>query len=237
MTAASRGEHLDGYATNNIAPTRSTHINHSAQDDIAKHSVILPGLAATKNAVRYVLGPAQLTGKSVKSAIASRTRSASGRELHAQPSTGSPLWTRSPRRTSRAASPSNSTAWQSAPLHPALSGELHVLSPSGRDLGSFTEPRRRTSHRHGSSVRFPCARPLTDPDRLADAGSQRTGSLVSARVSWASRLVLLYTILYDRALGLVIVLGLSVTAACSGRSFGARPYRLRPEFDLAGVTG
>ena len=51
-------------------------------------------------------------------------------------------------------------------------------------------------------------------------------------------LVLLYTILYYRALGLVIVLGLAVTAALLWAIISALGHTsLAPSFDLAGVTG
>jgi preprotein translocase subunit SecD len=51
-------------------------------------------------------------------------------------------------------------------------------------------------------------------------------------------LVLLYTILYYRALGLVIVLGLSVTAALLWAIISALGHTaFAPSFDLAGVTG
>lgn len=51
-------------------------------------------------------------------------------------------------------------------------------------------------------------------------------------------LVLLYTILYYRALGLVIVLGLAVTAALLWAIISALGHTaFAPSFDLAGVTG
>jgi preprotein translocase subunit SecD len=51
-------------------------------------------------------------------------------------------------------------------------------------------------------------------------------------------LVLLYTILYYRALGLVIVLGLSTTAALLWAIISALGHTaLAPSFDLAGITG
>jgi preprotein translocase subunit SecD len=51
-------------------------------------------------------------------------------------------------------------------------------------------------------------------------------------------LVLLYTILYYRALGLVIVLGLSATAALLWAIISALGHTaFAPSFDLAGVTG
>ena len=51
-------------------------------------------------------------------------------------------------------------------------------------------------------------------------------------------LVLLYTILYYRALGLVIVLGLATTAALLWAIISALGHTaLAPSFDLAGITG
>ena len=65
-----------GNPTNNIPvdPAYTNIATTAPQNDLAKNTVILPALGATKNAARYVLGPAQLTGKSVKSAIAQQNQ-------------------------------------------------------------------------------------------------------------------------------------------------------------------
>jgi len=128
-------------------------------------------------------------------------------------STGSPLWTRSPRRTSRAARHRTRRVVQSAPLIQPSQASFTSFAGQGEISGSFTEASAKNlalAMEFGSLSRAP--RTTHDPDSLADAGhSALVAGLGAGLVGLA--LVLLYTILYYRALGLVIVLGLSVTAA------------------------
>ena len=132
-----------------------------------------------------------------------------GRQLHAHLRRAVPLWDKVAKENFHALLAIElDGVVQSAPLIQPIPGDLHVLRRSGQISGSFTETSAKNlalAMEFGSlPVRL---NPLTTSDRLADPGATAPWSRVSAGLVGLA-LVLLYTILYYRALGLVIVLGL-----------------------------
>ena len=242
MTAANLAVNTStGNATNNIAadPAYDNIKTTLPKNDIAKHSVILPGLGATKNAVRYVLGPAQLTGKSVKSAIAQQNQIGQWVVNYTLTSTGSPLWDKVAQENFHALLAIElDGVVQSAPLIQPSQASFTSFAGQGEISGSFTEASAKNlalAMEFGSlPVRL---EPLTTQTVSPTLGhSALVAGLGAGLVGLA--LVLLYTILYYRALGLVIVLGLSVTAALLWAIISALGHTaFAPSFDLAGVTG
>ena len=143
MTAANLAVNTStGNATNNIAadPAYDNIKTTLPKNDIAKHSVILPGLGATKNAVRYVLGPAQLTGKSVKSAIAQQNQIGQWVVNYTLTSTGSPLWDKVAQENFHALLAIElDGVVQSAPLIQPSQASFTSFAGQGEISGSFTE--------------------------------------------------------------------------------------------------
>jgi preprotein translocase subunit SecD len=127
---------------------------------------------------------------------------------------------------------------QSAPLIQPTQATFSSFGGQGEISGSFTE---------GSAKNLAIAMEFGAlPVRLEALTTQTVSPTLghSALVAGLGAglvglaLVLLYTILYYRALGLVIVLGLSVTAALLWAIISALGHTaFAPSFDLAGVTG
>jgi preprotein translocase subunit SecD len=127
---------------------------------------------------------------------------------------------------------------QSAPLILPNQASFTSFDGQGQISGSFTEGSAKTL---AQAMEFGSL-----PVRLIPQESQ----IVSATLGHSSLvaglgaglvgllLVLLYTIVYYRALGLVIVLGLATTAALLWAIIsGLGHTSLAPSFDLAGITG
>jgi preprotein translocase subunit SecD len=242
MTAANLDVNTtSGNATNSIAadPAYANIKTTQAQHDNPKDIVILPSLGATANATRYVLGPSELTGQSVKSAIAQQNQIGQWVVNYTLTSTGSPLWDQVAQKNFHALLAIElDGVVQSAPLIQPTQATFSSFGGQGEISGSFTEASAKNlalAMEFGSlPVRL---EPLTTQTVSPTLGhSALVAGLGAGLVGLA--LVLLYTILYYRALGLVIVLGLSVTAALLWAIISALGHTaFAPSFDLAGVTG
>ena len=127
---------------------------------------------------------------------------------------------------------------QSAPLIQPSQATFTSFDGQGEISGSFTESSAKNlalAMEFGSlPVRLT---PLTTQTVSPTLGhSSLVAGLGAGLVGLA--LVLLYTILYYRALGMVIVLGLGITAALLWAIISALGHTaFAPSFDLAGVTG
>jgi preprotein translocase subunit SecD len=109
---------------------------------------------------------------------------------------------------------------------------------AGEISGSFTETSAKTLALAMNFGALPVRlEPLTTQTVSPTLGHSALVAGLGAGLAGLA-LVLLYTILYYRALGLVIVLGLSVTAALLWAIISALGHTaFAPSFDLAGVTG
>jgi preprotein translocase subunit SecD len=242
MTAANLAVNTStGNPTNNVPvdPAYTNIATTSPQNDLAQNTVILPALGATKNAARYVLGPAQLTGKSVKSAIAQQNQIGQWVVNYTLTSAGSPLWDKVANENFHALLAIElDGVVQSAPLIQPTQATFTSFAGQGEISGSFTESSAKNlalAMEFGSlPVRLNPLNTVTVSPTLGH--SALVAGLGAGLVGLA--LVLLYTILYYRALGLVIVLGLGVTAALLWAIISALGHTaFAPSFDLAGVTG
>jgi preprotein translocase subunit SecD len=242
MTAANLNVNVTtGNPTNSIAadPAYEGVATTSPQNDLAKDTVILPALGASKTSDRYVLGPAELTGKSVKSAVAQQNQIGQWVVNYTLTSTGSPLWDKVADENFHALLAIElDGVVQSAPLIQPTQATFTSFAGQGEISGSFTQASAKNlalAMEFGSlPVRLV---PLTTQTVSPTLGhSALVAGLGAGLVGLA--LVLLYTILYYRALGLVIVLGLVVTAALLWAIISALGHTaFAPSFDLAGVTG
>jgi preprotein translocase subunit SecD len=228
-----------GNPTNNIGPDPqyATIKTTPPQSDFKADTVLLPKLGDPS--VRYVLGPAQMTGKSIKSAIAQQNQIGAWVVNYSLTGPGSPLWDKVAQENFHALLAIElDGVVQSAPLIQPDQAAFTSFAGSGEISGSFTEGSAKNlalAIQYGSlPVRLVPLNTVTISPTLGH--SALVAGLAAGLVGLA--LVLLYTILYYRALGLVILLGLSATAALLWAIISALGHTaLAPSFDLAGVTG
>jgi preprotein translocase subunit SecD len=228
-----------GEPRNNIAadPAFTDIKSTLPQNDNRKNMVLLPALG--DKGVRYVLGPAQLTGHSVHSAVAQQNTIGQWVVNYTLTKTGSPLWDKVADTNFHALLAIElDGVVQSAPLIQPSQASFSSFDGQGEISGAFTEQSAKTlalAMQFGSlPVRLV---PLTTQTVSASLGhGDLVAGLGAGLVGLA--LVLLYTILYYRALGFVILLGLGATAALLWAIISALGHTaLAPSFDLAGVTG
>jgi preprotein translocase subunit SecD len=206
-------------------------------NDKPENSVILPYLG--QPGVRYLLGPAQLTGQSVGKAFAQQDQVGAWVVNYNLTATGSPAWDRVAQANfHQEVAIELDGVIQSAPLILPNQAAFSSFAGAGQISGQFTQGSAKNlalAMEFGSlPVRLVPQNTVTVSPTLGH--SSLVAGLGAGLVGLA--LVLLYTILYYRALGLVIVLGLVVTAALLWAIISALGHTaFAPSFDLAGVTG
>jgi preprotein translocase subunit SecD len=205
--------------------------------DLAKDTVLLPLLG--QPGVRYVLGKSELTGHSIKKAIAQQDQAGAWVVNYTLTSTGSPLWDKvAAENFHQLLAIELDAVVQSAPLIQPNQASFTSFDGQGQISGSFTEASAKTlalAMNFGAlPVRLQALTTVTVSPTLGH--SALVAGLGAGLAGLA--LVLLYTILYYRALGLVIVFGLAVTASLLWAIISALGHTaFAPSFDLAGVTG
>ena len=208
-----------------------------AAADAQNQTVLLPNLGAPT--FRYLLGPAPLTGRIVKSAVAQQTTLGQWVVNYTLTAAGAPLWDAMAKANfHQLIAIELDGVVQSAPLILPAQSTFTSFNGQGEISGSFTE---------GSAKNLAVAMNFGAlPVRLVPLTSQTVSptlghsSLVAGLAAGLVGLLLVlgYTIIYYRALGLVIVLGLAVTAALLWAIICAMGHTsFAPSFDLAGVTG
>jgi preprotein translocase subunit SecD len=211
----------------------------SAQDAKSQNkTVLLPGTAASNN-IRYLAGPAALTGHIVKSANATLTTTQGWVVDVALTGSGGKAWDQlAQKQFHEVIVIELDGVVQSAPL--TLPGQAAFTSFNNNVeiSGSFTQT---SAHNLAVALNYG-----TLPIRLV----QLTTETVTPTLGRSSLdaglgaglagliLVLLYTIFYYRLLGIVVVSGLAVTGALLWAIISALGHTsAAPSFDLAGVTG
>jgi len=230
---------VSGFNMNNVSPDpnlTSFPTTLPAYDDPTK-SVLLPSLGTIGQ--RYVLGPSQMTGQSVKSAVAQQDQAGAWVVNYSLTGAGSSKWDQvAASNFHQLVAIELDGVVQSAPVISATDVTPKSFGGSGSISGSFTETSAKNlamAMRFGSlPVRLV---PLTTQSVSPTLGhSSLVAGLGAGLVGLI--LVLLYTVIYYRALGLVILLGLTVTAALLWAIISALAHTaFAPSFDLAGVTG
>ena len=240
MTAANLAVNTaTGNPTNNIGldPQYTNIASTSSQNDKPAQSVLLPGLGSST--LRYVLGPSQLSGTAVKSAIAQQNQIGAWVVNYTLTSSGSPAWDKVAQANFHAILAIElDGVVQSAPLIQPNQASFTSFGGQGEISGSFTESSAKNLALAMQFGALPVRLvPLTTVAVSPTLGhSALVAGLGAGLVGLA--LVLLYTIGYYRLLGLVIVLGLAVTAALLWAIISALGHTaLAPSFNLAGVTG
>jgi preprotein translocase subunit SecD len=205
--------------------------------DLPGDTVLLPLLG--QPGVRYVLGPSQMTGHSIKKALAQQDQAGAWVVNYTLTGTGSPLWDKVAQRNfHQLLAIELDGVVQSAPLIQPNQASFTSFAGQGQISGSFTQQSAQTlalAMNFGAlPVRLQALTTVTVSPTLGH--SALVAGLGAGLAGLA--LVLLYTIVYYRALGLVIVLGLAVTASLLWAIISALGHTaFAPSFDLAGVTG
>jgi preprotein translocase subunit SecD len=227
-----------GNAANIPPDPQFTNFNSTApRKDYAKDTVLLPQLGTP--GLRYVLGPAELTGKAVKKAIAQQNQTGQWVVNSTFTSAGSPEWDKIAQENfHQLLAIELDGVVQSAPLIQPDQATFTSFDGTSQISGSFTEA---TAKQLALAINFGSLpvrlQALTTTTVSPTLGHSALVAGLGAGLAGLA-LVLLYTILYYRALGLVIVLGLSVTAALLWAIISALGHTaFAPSFDLAGVTG
>jgi preprotein translocase subunit SecD len=204
--------------------------------DNPKNEVILSALGSP---ARYVLGPAVLTGTAIGKAFASLDQAGAWVVNYTLTKAGSPLWdavTKTYFHQELAIELDGVV--QSAPLILPASTTWVSYGGQGQISGSFTEA---SAKKLAIAMEFGALPvrliPLTTTTVSPTLGhSALIAGLGAGLVGLA--LVLLYVLLYYRALGLVILLGLGATAAFLWALISALAHTaVAPTFSLSGVTG
>ena len=235
-----------GYSSNNVPPD-SQYVTYPStsvlKPNYENSAVLLPGLATTGSAnggERYVLGPSEMTGHAIGSAQA--TQNQTGAWVVQYSLAGS----------------ANSTLWDKVAqqnFHQLLGIELDgvvysapIIQPTQSTFTSFNGQgeisgnlSQQDAQNLAQAMNFG-ALPVT----LRAATSQTVSATLghSALVAGLGAgvagliLVLLYVLLYYRALGLVVISGLVLTAMMLWAIISALGHTsVAPSFDLAGITG
>ena len=241
LTAANLAVTSNGASTS--PPTDQAFANYPSTNplrDPKNSQVLLPGAKGSDSfGHRYVLGPAQLTGRAVKSAVAQQLQSGQWVVNYSLTSAGSPAW----------------DAFAQQQFHEIIAIELDgqvysapIILPGqstftsfggqGQISGGLTET---TAKSLAQAMNFG-ALPVRLVPQFTQTISPTLGksSLEAGLAAGIAGLilVLLYTIVYYRFLGIVAVSGLAVTAALLWSIISALGHTsAAPSFDLAGVTG
>jgi preprotein translocase subunit SecD len=207
--------------------------------DTKKKTVLLPAINGAGQYTRYLLGPAPLTGHAVSHAVAQQTQVGRWVVNYTLTSKGSPAW----------------DSLASKYFHQIIAIELDgrvysapVIQPTKTSFSSFGGKGEISGHLSESQAKtLALAMQFGSlPVRLIRETSQTVSPILghSALVAGLGAglagllLVLLYTIVYYRLLGIVVFSGLAVTGALLWALISALGHTsVAPSFDLAGVTG
>jgi len=228
-----------GFSSNSLAvdPAYSVVKTTDPNKDFAKDNVILPLLGSP--GVRYLLGPSELTGQAIGKALAQQDQVGAWVVNYTLTKTGSPEWDAvASKNFHQALAIELDGVIQSAPLIQPGQAAFTSFAGSGQISGSFTEQGAKNLAIAMEFGALPVRlNPLNTEIVSPTLGhSALVAGLGAGLVGLA--LVLLYTILYYRALGLVIVLGLATTAALLWAIISSLGHTaLAPSFNLAGITG
>lgn len=229
-----------GYSANNIGPDPELELYRSTESstDIANKEVLLAGLGGGKQG-RYLLGAAQLTGRVIKSAQATQNQVGQWVVNYTLTSAGSSKWdTVAQENFHQLVAIELDGVVQSAPLIQPTQSSFSSFGGQGEISGSMTQAQAQNLAR---AMQFG-ALPVRLTALTTETVSPTLGhsSLVAGLAAGVVGLllVLLYTLIYYRALGLVIIAGLALTAMALWTIVSALGHTtLAPSFTLAGVTG
>ena len=229
-----------GYSANNIPayPVMAAYRTTLPAADLATKTVLLPGLGGEKQG-RYLLGAAQLTGRVIKGASATQNQVGQWVVNYTLTAAGSSQWDAVAQANfHQIVAIELDGVVQSAPLIQPTQATFTSFGGSGQISGSMSQSQAQnlaTAMEFGAlPVRLTALTTQTVSPTLGH--SSLVAGLAAGVVGLL--LVLLYTLIYYRALGLVIIAGLGLTAMALWTIVSALGHTtLAPSFSLAGVTG
>lgn len=229
-----------GYTANTpgIDPAFANIATTPPSQDIKTNPVILPSLGQPAS-VRYLLGPAQLTGQAIGKAFATQDTLGAWVVSYTLTSSGSPAWDAVAKENfHQQVAIELDGVIQSAPLILPGQSTFTSFDGQGQISGNFTQTSAQNLALAMEFGALPVRlQALTTETISPTLGHSALVAGLGAGLAGLA-LVMLYVILYYRALGLVILLGLAVTAALLWAIISALGHTAyAPSFNLAGVTG
>lgn len=230
-----------GYTSKNPAPDSSLadYPSTAPTKDLKTKTVLLPEISGAGPYTRYLLGPAQLTGHAIATAIAQQTSLGKWVVSYTLTSKGTPAWeSLAQKNFHQIVAIELDGVVQSAPLIQPAQSSFSSFGGKGQISGNLSETQAK---KLALAMQFGSL-----PVRLIAQNTQTVSptlghsALVAGLGAGAAGLilVLLYTIFYYRLLGIVVFSGLAVTAALLWAIISALGHTsVAPSFDLAGVTG
>jgi preprotein translocase subunit SecD len=234
-----------GYTSNNVAPDPQYEVYPSTsvdKPDYENSTVLLPGLAASGSAnggERYVLGPSEMTGHSIASATATQDQTGQWVVDYNLTGPGSALWDKvAEENFHQLLGIELDGIVYSAPIIQPTQSAFSSFDGKGEISGSLTQG---DAQNLAQAMNFG-ALPVTLKAATSETVSATLGhsALVAGLAAGIGGLilVLLYVLLYYRALGLVVISGLVLTAMILWAIIsGLGHTSVAPSFDLAGITG
>ncbi len=229
-----------GYTQNNNIqpdPQFQTYKNTPPSADVKDATVLLPGTAASGSTLRYVLGPAGMTGNAVKSANAQLNQGTWAVNLNLT-GPGAKQWdTLAAKQFHQIIGIDLDGQVISAPITQPTQQSPTSFAGQVQISGGFTEDQAKllaTELNYG-------ALPVTLLQQNVQSVSPTLGkaSLQAGLVAGLAGLllVMLYMIFYYRLLGLVVLAGLLVTGAALWSIIAIMGQTLGTTINLAGIIG
>lgn len=232
---------VNGYSYNStigIDPSFSKIATTEPSADVYSKPVILTQLGSPKTD-RWLLSPAELTGQAIGKAFATQDTIGQWVVSYTLTGSGSPAWDAVARSNfHQEVAIELDGVIQSAPLILPGSTSFTSFGGQGQISGNFTQASAQNLAIAMEFGALPVRlEPLTSQIISPTLGHSALIAGLGAGLAGLA-LVLIYVMLYYRALGLVILLGLGVTAALLWAIISALGHTaFAPTFTLAGVTG
>jgi preprotein translocase subunit SecD len=235
-----------GQATNNVPPDQQYEAYPSTSVDkpgYATSTVLLPGLSGAcdgSSQVRCVLGPAQMTGRSIGSAQATQNQTGQWVVDYTLAGTaGSNLWDKvAAENFHQFLGIELDGKVYSAPIIQPSQATFSSFGGRGEISGSLTQADAQNLAQAMNFGALPVVlKAATSETVSATLGHSALVAGLGAGIVGLA-LVLLYVLFYYRGLGLVVISGLVLTALLLWAIISALGHTsVAPSFDLAGITG
>ena len=234
-----------GYTSNNVPPD-TQYVDYPStsveKPDYENSTVLLPGLAASGSAAggeRYVLGPSEMTGHSIASATATQSQTGQWVVDYNLTGPGSGLWDKvAEENFHQLLGIELDGIVYSAPIIQPTQSSFSSFDGKGEISGSLTQADAQNLAQAMNFGALPVSlKAATSQTVSATLGHSALVAGLAAGIGGLA-LVLLYVLLYYRALGLVVISGLVLTAMILWAIISALGHTsVAPSFDLAGITG
>ncbi len=248
MTAANLNINTTtGQATNNVPPDPqyATYATTSVEKPgYVTGNVLLPSVpgsgACGQSGLRCVLGPSQMTGRSISSAQATQNQTGAWVvDYTLNGAAGSALWDKvAAANFHQLLGIELDGQVYSAPIIQPTQGTFTSFDGKGEISGSLTQADAQNLAQAMNFGALPVVlKAATSETVSATLGHSALVAGLGAGIAGLV-LVLLYVLLYYRGLGLVVISGLVLTAMALWAIISALGHTtVAPSFDLAGITG